>query len=24
VCINLDGRLTGGPGLPADWAEAPL
>jgi aldehyde dehydrogenase (NAD+) len=24
VCINLDDRLTGGPGLPADWAEAPL
>jgi acyl-CoA reductase-like NAD-dependent aldehyde dehydrogenase len=24
VCINLDDRLTGGPGLPADWADAPL
>jgi acyl-CoA reductase-like NAD-dependent aldehyde dehydrogenase len=24
VCINLDERLTGGPGLPADWADAPL
>jgi len=24
VCINLDGRLTGAPGLPADWADAPL
>lgn len=24
VCVNLDGRLTGGPGLPADWAAGPL
>ncbi len=24
VSINLGGRLTGAPGLPADWADAPL
>lgn len=24
VCINLDDCLTGRPGLPADWADAPL
>lgn len=24
ICINLDDSLVGGPGQPADWAEAPL
>ena len=24
VTVNLDGRLTGAPGLPANWADAPL
>jgi 2-hydroxy-2-methylpropanal dehydrogenase len=24
ICVNLDNSLTGGPGQPTDWAEAPL